>query len=87
MQILTLLQFFVRTQDADVESYLKMFTLLPLEMIDGIVYQHKVGPVLSIVDLRMKIFISKHLRNERHNTFLLMRSLSWFTEVSRICER
>ena len=39
------------------------------------------------IDLRIKIFISKHLRNERHNTFSLMRSLSWFTEVSRICER
>ncbi|KAG2362308.1 hypothetical protein BDR07DRAFT_1451242 [Suillus spraguei] len=37
-------QFFLRTADADVEKYLKMFTLLPIEEIDAIVREHEIQP-------------------------------------------
>jgi tyrosyl-tRNA synthetase len=37
-------QFFLRTTDADVEKYLKMFTLLPVEEIDAIVQEHEIQP-------------------------------------------
>lgn len=37
-------QFFIRTADADVEKYLKMFTLLPLEEIAAIMGDHRTNP-------------------------------------------
>lgn len=37
-------QFFLRTTDADVEKYLKMFTLLPVGEIDAIVREHEIHP-------------------------------------------
>lgn len=37
-------QFFLRTTDADVEKYLKMFTLLPVEEIDAVVREHEIQP-------------------------------------------
>ncbi|KAG2111250.1 uncharacterized protein F5147DRAFT_610165 [Suillus discolor] len=37
-------QFFLRTTDADVEKYLKMFTLLPVEEIDDVVREHGIQP-------------------------------------------
>ncbi|KAG1751580.1 uncharacterized protein EDB91DRAFT_1045171 [Suillus paluster] len=37
-------QFFLRTTDADVEKYLKMFTLLPVEEINAVVREHEVQP-------------------------------------------
>ncbi|KAG1870147.1 hypothetical protein DFJ58DRAFT_764890 [Suillus subalutaceus] len=37
-------QFFLRTTDADVERYLKMFTLLPVEEIDAVVREHEIQP-------------------------------------------
>ncbi|OAX39983.1 tyrosyl-tRNA synthetase [Rhizopogon vinicolor AM-OR11-026] len=37
-------QFFLRTMDADVERYLKMFTLLPVEEIDSVVREHERQP-------------------------------------------
>ncbi|KAI0958629.1 hypothetical protein AcV7_004392 [Taiwanofungus camphoratus] len=37
-------QFFLRTADADVGRYLKMFTLLPLPMIDGVLESHAGSP-------------------------------------------
>ncbi|KAJ1678111.1 tyrosyl-tRNA synthetase, partial [Spiromyces aspiralis] len=33
-------QFFVQTADADVESYLKLFTLLPLERVEAAMQEH-----------------------------------------------
>lgn len=36
------LQFFMRTSDLDVEKYLKLFTLLPVEEISSTVRDHQV---------------------------------------------
>ena len=40
---LTPLQFFMKTSDADVGRYLKLFTLLPLEHIQQVLEDHSVG--------------------------------------------
>ncbi|KAJ1643025.1 tyrosyl-tRNA synthetase, partial [Coemansia asiatica] len=37
-------QFFVKTTDADVERFLKMFTLLPISQIDEVMLQHRAAP-------------------------------------------
>ncbi|KAJ2705477.1 tyrosyl-tRNA synthetase, partial [Coemansia sp. IMI 203386] len=37
-------QFFVKTTDADVERFLKMFTLLPIPRIDQILQEHRMVP-------------------------------------------
>ncbi|KIJ18687.1 hypothetical protein PAXINDRAFT_8930 [Paxillus involutus ATCC 200175] len=37
-------QFFMRTADADVEKYLKMFTLLPVEEISSVIQDHQTHP-------------------------------------------
>ncbi|KAF8556385.1 hypothetical protein OG21DRAFT_1437203, partial [Imleria badia] len=37
-------QFFMRTSDSDVEKYLKLFTLLPVEQISSVVHDHQVSP-------------------------------------------
>ncbi|KAJ3370110.1 tyrosyl-tRNA synthetase [Allomyces arbusculus] len=37
-------QFFMRTQDADVEQYLKYFTLMPLKEIDDLIMEHDKSP-------------------------------------------
>ncbi|XP_014210866.1 tyrosine--tRNA ligase, mitochondrial [Copidosoma floridanum] len=39
-----LYQFFIRTTDADVESYLKLFTFLPINQINQIMEVHKKNP-------------------------------------------
>ncbi|KAJ9661335.1 tyrosyl-tRNA synthetase [Coniosporium apollinis] len=42
--VFELYQFFVRTADADVERYLKLFTLLPLDRIRTIMDEHHLAP-------------------------------------------
>jgi tyrosyl-tRNA synthetase len=37
------LQFFMRTSDSDVEKYLNLFTLLPVEEISSVVRDHQVA--------------------------------------------
>ncbi|KAJ2722959.1 tyrosyl-tRNA synthetase [Coemansia sp. Benny D115] len=37
-------QFFVKTADADVEKFLKLFTLLPIDHIEQVVAKHKSAP-------------------------------------------
>ncbi|KAN0091160.1 hypothetical protein V8E55_004726 [Tylopilus felleus] len=37
-------QFFMRTGDSDVEKYLKLFTLLPVEEISSVVHDHQMSP-------------------------------------------
>ncbi|KAG6375378.1 hypothetical protein JVT61DRAFT_2934 [Boletus reticuloceps] len=37
-------QFFMRTSDSDVEKYLKLFTLLPVEEISSVVHDHQASP-------------------------------------------
>jgi hypothetical protein len=37
----------MRTADADVEKYLKMFTLLPVEEISSVIQDHQVHSILS----------------------------------------
>lgn len=37
------IQFFLRTADADVGRYLKMFTLLPVDQIDDVMATHQVS--------------------------------------------
>ena len=37
------IQFFIRSTDEDVEKYLRLFTLLPLERIDEIMIEHNVS--------------------------------------------
>ncbi|KAG8213952.1 hypothetical protein J3R82DRAFT_10700 [Butyriboletus roseoflavus] len=37
-------QFFMRTCDSDIEKYLKLFTLLPVEEISTVVHDHQVSP-------------------------------------------
>ncbi|XP_011497398.1 PREDICTED: tyrosine--tRNA ligase, mitochondrial [Ceratosolen solmsi marchali] len=39
-----LYQFFIRTNDSDVEAYLKLFTFLPLPQIDQIIQEHRTHP-------------------------------------------
>ncbi|KAG2150368.1 hypothetical protein DEU56DRAFT_922558 [Suillus clintonianus] len=46
-------QFFLRTTDADVEKYLKMFTLLPVEEIDDIVREHEILPERRLAQKRL----------------------------------
>ncbi|KAF9227330.1 tyrosyl-tRNA synthetase [Gyrodon lividus] len=41
-------QFFMRTADADVEKYLKMFTLLPVEEISSVIQDHQTHPEYRI---------------------------------------
>ena len=38
-----MVQFFLRTADADVGRYLKMFTLLPVDEIDQVMATHEVS--------------------------------------------
>ena len=40
---LTRLQFFLKTSDADVGRYLKLFTMLPLEQIEQLLGDHSVS--------------------------------------------
>lgn len=54
-------QFFLRTSDADVGRYLKMFTLLPVDQIDEVMATHEVSlpntawrPALTLVSARPK---------------------------------
>ncbi|KAI0316255.1 hypothetical protein OF83DRAFT_1127987 [Amylostereum chailletii] len=42
--VLDFYQFFLRTTDADVEKYLKLFTLLPLSRIGHVMEEHKKQP-------------------------------------------
>ena len=44
-----LYQHFVRTADQEVETYLKYFTLLPMEEIQEIVNEHEVGTLHEVV--------------------------------------
>ncbi|KAL7281740.1 hypothetical protein ACG7TL_005058 [Trametes sanguinea] len=44
IESLTMLQFFLRSSDADVGRYLKMFTLLPQEEIDSVMDAHNRSP-------------------------------------------
>jgi len=37
------LQFFMKTSDDDLDRYLKLFTLLPLEQIQQVLEDHNVG--------------------------------------------
>ena len=43
MKSLADIQFFIRSTDEDVEKYLRLFTLLPLERIDEIMAEHNVS--------------------------------------------
>ncbi|KAH9929505.1 uncharacterized protein BXZ73DRAFT_47889 [Epithele typhae] len=42
--VLDFYQFFLRSSDADVGRYLKMFTLLPLEEVEGVMQKHAEAP-------------------------------------------
>ncbi|KAH7913681.1 hypothetical protein BJ138DRAFT_1058546 [Hygrophoropsis aurantiaca] len=46
-------QFFLRTTDADVHKYLKMFTLLPVDEIDAIVMDHQSHPERRVAQKRL----------------------------------
>ncbi|EEB91161.1 hypothetical protein MPER_10524, partial [Moniliophthora perniciosa FA553] len=46
-------QYFLKVEDADVEKYLKLFTLLPLSEIREIVFSHKMAPEKRIAQRRL----------------------------------
>ncbi|KAI3619030.1 tyrosine-trna ligase [Moniliophthora roreri] len=46
-------QYFLKVEDADVEKYLKLFTLLPLAEIKEIVSSHKLAPEKRIAQRRL----------------------------------
>lgn len=55
-------QFFLRTADADVGRYLKMFSLLPMGVIDEVMMAHEVG-FLGLASLPVLTSVSAHLRS------------------------
>jgi tyrosyl-tRNA synthetase len=46
-------QFWLRTEDADVARYLRLFTFLPLEEIDAIVAEHTQAPERRVAQKRL----------------------------------
>jgi tyrosyl-tRNA synthetase len=49
----TILQYFLKVADADVEKYLKLFTFLPLEEIKSIVLAHATNPEKRMAQYRL----------------------------------
>lgn len=50
---LTSRKFFLRTTDADVERYLKLFTFMPMEQIESIMTEHNSQPSLRIAQRKL----------------------------------
>lgn len=46
-------QFWVNTTDADAEKYIKIFTFLDKEIIDGLIEEHKTAPHLRVLQRRL----------------------------------
>lgn len=63
-------QFFVRTADADVERYLKLFTFLPLPKIQSIMDKHKAAPSTRIAQhtLAFEVLELIHGKEAAENT-------------------
>ncbi|KAF8633320.1 hypothetical protein AX17_004493 [Amanita inopinata Kibby_2008] len=58
-------QYFIKIADADVESYLKLFTLMPLSEITDLVQAHKSNPEKRIAQRRLAAEVTElvHTRN------------------------
>lgn len=57
-------QYWVRADDRDVERFLKMFTLLPLEEIESIVREHERAPENRAAQKRLAFEVTKFVHGE-----------------------
>lgn len=59
-------QFWVNTTDVDAEKYIKIFTFLDKDVIDGLIEEHKVAPHLRILQKRLaeEITVFVHSKEE-----------------------
>ncbi|WP_427875370.1 tyrosine--tRNA ligase [Flavobacterium sp. MMS24-S5] len=59
-------QFWVNTTDVDAEKYIKIFTFLDKEAIDGLIEEHKAAPHLRVLQKRLaeEITVFVHNREE-----------------------
>lgn len=59
-------QFWVNTTDVDAEKYIKIFTFLDKDVIDGLIEEHKLAPHLRILQKRLaeEITVFVHSKEE-----------------------
>ena len=60
-----LFKFFVRTADADVERYLKLFTFMPISMVKSIMDEHQTQPSMRIAQRKLAVEVLELIHGEK----------------------